>query len=183
MPGAGSAGFPPGRTIVYLRSVGAVRSAYKYIRSRDRNALTSSKSPSELVESHSLRCGVQGDERLVLGPSPEISRTEKPQSILMWSNPDSFQSQVIKTRCRFPNDQNRSQFSTILHYFNVSGFGGVDRGRVSAGKPRGSDCIRDDDRSRRRRLGREPVATRRRVSALALLSVAKCCIGARKKHK
>ena len=81
--GRGFCWLSPGRTIPYSRSVGAVRSAYKYIRSRDRNALKSSKSPSELTESHSPRCGVQGDERLVLGPSPEMSRTEKPQSILM----------------------------------------------------------------------------------------------------
>ena len=39
------------------------------------------------------------------------------------------------------------------------GFERVDRGRVSAGKPHRADCVRDDDRSCRRWLGREPVAT------------------------
>jgi hypothetical protein len=45
----------------------------------------------------------------------------------------------------------------------------VDRGRVSAGKPHRADRVRYDNRSDRRRLGREPVAPRHQRHGICLI--------------
>jgi putative ABC transport system substrate-binding protein len=51
------------------------------------------------------------------------------------------------------------------------GLSRVDRGRVSAGKPHRADRVRDDHRPGRRRMGREPVATRHQRHRICLTRI------------